>query len=211
MNKRRISLLAFVVFVLAMTSGCGYNTLQSKQQNVKAQWAQVENYMQRRADLIPNLFEAAKAAGYQEQEVFGQIAEARSKLLNATSAQPQGANGDKTPEQKQAVIDANSGLGAALGRLLVLQENYPNLKSNENFLKFQDELAGTENRIATARGDYNKAVQDYNTSRGSFPTVIAAKLYGFKEEPYFKADPSASAPPKIDANDVRRNQGNTSK
>ncbi len=206
MNKRRISLLALAIFVSLTATGCGYNTLQSKQQNVKAKWSQVENMMQRRADLIPNLFEAAKAAGYQEQEVFGQIAQARSQLLNATSAQPQAANGDKTPEQKQAVIDANNSLGAALGRLLVLQENYPNLKSNENFLRFQDELAGTENRIAVARGDYNTAVQDYNTTRGSFPTVIAAKLYGFKEEPYFKADPSATQPPKIDANDVRRNQ-----
>ncbi|HEY0323174.1 MAG TPA: LemA family protein [Pyrinomonadaceae bacterium] len=206
MNKRRIGLLALAVFVSVTASGCGYNTLQTKQQNVKAKWAQVENQLQRRADLIPNLFEAAKAAGVQEQEVFGQIADARSKLLNATSAQPQGANGDKTPEQKQAVIDANNSLGSALGRLLVLQENYPNLKSNENFLKFQDELAGTENRIATARGDYNTAVQDYNTTRGSFPTVIAAKLYGFKEEPYFKADPGATAVPKINANDVRRNQ-----
>lgn len=206
MNKRRINIAALLVFVSVMATGCGYNTLQSKQQNVKAKWSGVENQLQRRADLIPNLFEAAKAAGYQEQEVFGQIAQARSQLLNATSAQPQGANGDKSPEQKQAVIDANNGLGAALGRLLVLQENYPNLRSNENFLRFQDELAGTENRIATARNDYNTAVQDYNTTRGSFPTVIGAKLYGFKEEPYFKADPTATAPPKINANEVRRDQ-----
>ncbi|HEX8176009.1 MAG TPA: LemA family protein [Pyrinomonadaceae bacterium] len=206
MNKRRIGLLSLLFFVSMTATGCGYNTLQTKQQNVKAKWAGVENQLQRRADLIPNLFEAAKAAGYQEQEVFGQIADARSKLIGATGAPPQGANGDKSPEQKQAVIDANNGLGAALGRLLVLQENYPNLKSNENFLRFQDELSGTENRISTARGDYNTAVQDYNTTRGSFPTVIAAKLYGFKEEPYFKADPAAQSPPKIDANDVRRNQ-----
>ena len=206
MKTRRVLLLALVAFVAFASSGCGYNTLTAKHQNVKEKWANIEAQLQRRADLIPNLFEAAKAAGYQEQEVFGQIAEARSKLINATGAQPQGANGDKSPEQKQAVIDANNGLGAALSRLLVIQENYPNLKSNENFLRFQDELAGTENRIATARNDYNTAVQDYNTTRGSFPTVIAAKLYGFKEEPYFKADPAAQAPPKIDANDVRRNQ-----
>jgi LemA protein len=211
MNKRRISIAALVIFVSVMATGCGYNTLQSKQQNVKAKWAGVESQLQRRADLIPNLFEAAKAAGYQEQEVFGQIAQARSQLLNATSAQPQGANGDKSPEQKQAVLDANSGLGAALGRLLVLQENYPNLRSNENFLRFQDELAGTENRIATSRNDYNTAVQDYNTTRGSFPTVIGAKLYGFKEEPYFKADPGATAAPKINANEVRRDQSNANK
>src|SRR5215210_6066500 len=105
MNKRRIGLLALMVFVSLTATGCGYNTLQSKQQNVKAKWSGVENQLQRRADLIPNLFEAAKAAGYQEQEVFGQIADARSKLIGATGAQPQGANGDKSPEQKQAVID----------------------------------------------------------------------------------------------------------
>src|ERR1044072_5315615 len=159
MNKRRISIVALLVFVSVMAGGCGYNTLQSKQQNVKAKWSGVENQLQRRSDLIPNLFEAAKAAGYQEQEVFGQIAEARSRLINATGAQPQGANGDKSPEQKQTVIDANNSLGAALSRLLVIQENYPKLQSNENFLRFQDELAGTENRIATARNDYNTAVQ----------------------------------------------------
>ncbi len=206
MNRRRGLLLAAVVLVAVASSGCGYNTLVTKQQNVRRSWADVESRLQRRADLIPNLIATAQSVGVQEQEVFGQIAEARSRLLNATSAAPAGEGGDKTPEQKQAVIDANNGLGAALGRLLVLQENYPNLKSNENFLRFQDELAGTENRIATARGDYNSAVQDYNTARGSFPTVIAAKLYGFKEEPYFKADPAAQAPPKIDPNAMRRNQ-----
>ena len=206
MNKRRMLLLALAIFASVAASGCGYNTLQSKQQNVRAKWSDVENQLQRRADLIPNLVKTAELAGVQEQEVFGQIAEARSRLLNATSAQPQGEAGDKTPEQKQAVIDANNGLGAALGRLLVLQENYPNLKSNENFLRFQDELAGTENRIATSRGDYNTAVQDYNTTRGSFPTVLSAKLYGFKEEPYFKAEEGARQAPTINAESLRKKQ-----
>jgi LemA protein len=209
MNKRRILLLALALFVAVTASGCGYNTLQSKQQNVKAKWASVETQLQRRADLIPNAFEAAKAAGVQEQEVFGQIAEARSRLLNATSAQPQGANGDKSPEQKQAVIDANNSFGGTIGRLLSLQENYPQLRSNESFLRFQDELTGTENRIAVAREDYNRAVQDYNTTRGSFPTVIAAKIYGFKEEPYFKAEEGARQAPKINSESLRRNQGNS--
>src|SRR5437763_15126108 len=121
MNKKRILLLAAVVFIAATASGCGYNTLQSKQQNVKAKWANIESQLQRRADLIPNLFEAAKAAGVQEQQVFGDIDKARDGLLNATKAPPQGENGDKSPEQKQAVIDANH----TLGRLLVLVENYP--------------------------------------------------------------------------------------
>jgi LemA protein len=204
-------LLALAIFASVAASGCGYNTLQSKQQNVRARWADVENQLQRRADLIPNLVSAAQSAGVQEQEVFGQIAEARSRLLNATSAQPQGESGDKTPEQKQAVIDANNSFGGTIGRLLSLQENYPVLRSSENFLKLQDELTGTENRIATTRGDYNTAVQDYNTTRGSFPTVIAAKIYGFKEEPYFKAEEGARQAPRFDPNTLRRNQnsGNT--
>ncbi len=209
MNKRRMLLLALVVFVSVTASGCGYNTLQTKQQNVKASWANVENQLQRRADLIPNLVRAAQSAGIQEQEVFGQIAQARSQLLNAKNAQPQGEGGDKSPEQKEAVIAANNSFGGTIGRLLSLQENYPVLRSNEGFLKLQDELTGTENRIATSRKDYNDASQDYNTSRGNFPMVIAAKLYGFKEEPYFKAEEGSRQAPRFDPNTLRRDQSNT--
>jgi LemA protein len=209
MTQRRTLLLALVIFVATTASGCGYNTLTTKQQTVKAKWANVEAQLQRRADLINNLVESAKLAGIQEQEVFGKIAEARSRLLNATSQAPQGEGGDKSPEQKQAVIDAANSFGGTIGRLLVLQENYPVLKSNENFLKLQDEVAGTENRIATARMDYNNAVQDYNTTRARFPTVISAKLFGFKEEPYFKAEEGATAAPKIDSNSLRPNPAPT--
>jgi LemA protein len=207
MVSRRIALLTLVIFISISASGCGYNTLTTKQQNVKGKWANVETMIQRRADLIPNLFEAAKAAGVQEQTVFGQIADARAKLSGATSAAPQGQNGDKSPEQKQAVLDANS----TLSRLLVIVENYPQLRSSESFQKFQDELVGTENRIATSRKDYNDAVQDYNTTRAKFPTVISAKLFGFKEEPFFKADEAAKQVPKIDANTVRPNQNSGEK
>jgi LemA protein len=206
MNRKRMLLLAFVLLTTVAGTGCGYNTLNAKQQNVRGKWANVESQLQRRADLIMNLIETAKMAGVQEQEVFGKIAEARSRLLNASQAQPAGASGDKTPEQKQAVIDANTRCGGTIGRLLVLTEAYPQLRSNENFMKAQDELVGTENRIATARNDYNTAVQDYNTTRGSFPTVIGAKIYGFKEEPYFKADPTATQVPRIDSNTLRNNQ-----
>lgn len=204
MTKRKLALAIVALFIALTAGGCGYNTLQSKQQNVKAKWANVEAQLQRRADLIPNLVSAAQSAGVQEQEVFGQIAEARSKLLNATGAAPQGEGGDKTPEQKQAVIDAANSFGGTIGRLLSLQEAYPKLQSIEAFLKLQDELAGTENRIATSRTDYNAVVQDYNTTRGSFPTVIGAKLYGFKEEPYFKASEAAQQAPTINPNDLRR-------
>jgi LemA protein len=206
MKIRRLLLLFSIAVISVAASGCGYNTLTTKQQNVKAKWANVETQLQRRADLINNLVETAKLAGVQEQEVFGTIAKARSQLLNATNQAPQGEGGDKTPEQKQAVIDAANSFGGTIGRLLVLQEQYPQLKSNENFLKVQDEVAGTENRIATARKDYNEAVQDYNTTRARFPTVISAKLFGFREEPYFKAEEGATQVPKIDSNTLRQNQ-----
>ena len=206
-SRRRMLLLAFVAFVSMTASGCGYNTLQSKQQMVKAKWADIESQLQRRADLIPNIVSAAQMSGIQEQEVFGQIAQARSRLLNATGAQPQGEGGDKSPEQKQAVIDAANSFGGTVGRLLSLQESYPQLRSNEGFMKLQDSLEGTENRIATSRKDYNDSVNDYNTTRGNFPTVISAKIFGFKEEPYYKADEGSRQAPRIDPN-VMRNQTN---
>ena len=206
MKIRRLLLLTLVAFVAFASSGCGYNTLTSKQQNVRRSWADVESRLQRRADLVPNLVAAAQSAGIQEQEVFGQIAEARSRLINATGAQGQGEGGDKTPEQRQAVIDAANSFGGTVGRLLSLQEAYPQLQSNQLWQNVQVELAGTENRINVARQDYNAAVQDYNTTRGSFPTVISAKMYGFKEEPYFKAEEGARQAPRIDPNAMRRDQ-----
>lgn len=211
MNIRRVLLVSLVAFVAFASSGCGYNTLTSKQQNVRRAWADVESRLQRRADLVPNLVAAAQSAGVQEQEVFGQIAEARSRLINASGAQGQGEGGDKTPEQRQAVIDAANSFGGTLGRLLSLQESYPQLRSNDLWLKVQDELSGTENRINVAREDYNAGVQDYNTTRNSFPTVIAAKMYGFKEEPYFKAEEGARQAPRIDPNAMRRDGGSTNK
>jgi len=205
MKIRNLVLVLAVAVISLGASGCGYNTLTTKQQNVKGKWANVETQLQRRADLINNLVESAKLAGIQEQEVFGKIADARSRLLNATQQAPQGEGGDKSPEQKQAVIDAANTFGGTVGRLLVLQEAYPQLQSNQNFLKLQDEVAGTENRIATSRKDYNDATQDYNTTRARFPTVISAKLFGFKEEPYFKAEEGAQQPPSINANSLRQN------
>ena len=206
MNTRRLTILVGLVLISLAASGCGYNTLTTKQQDVKAKWANVETQLQRRGDLLNNLVESAKMAGIQEQEVFGQIAAARSRLLNATNQTPQGEGGDKSPEQKQAVIDAANSFGGTIGRLLVLNEAYPQLQSNQNFLALQNEIAGTENRVAVARNDYNTSVQDYNTTRSRFPTVISAKLFGFKEEPYFKADEASKQVPQINANSLRRNQ-----
>jgi LemA protein len=199
---RKTLLLGIALLAVFASSGCSYNDLTAKQQNVKAKWANIESALQRRMDLIDNLIKTAQMAGVQEQEVFGKIADARSKLLGAQQAPAQGTDGDKSPEQKQEVMN----LSNTLGRLLVLTESYPQLRSNENFLKVQDELAGTENRIKVARDDYNTAAQDFNTTRNSFPAVLTAGLLGFKEEPFFTADPAASQAPKVpDPNSMRNN------
>jgi len=198
-------LLTLLFFAFGLT-GCSYNELTEKQQRVRGKWADFESALQRRADLIPNLVKTAQMAGVQEQEVFGQIAEARSKLLNASKEAPKGADGAKTPEQKQAIMQANNSFGGTIGRLLVLQEKYPKLTSIEAFKKVQDDLTGTENRIGVSRNDYNKAAIDYNTVRNQFPGIITASLFGFKEEPFFKADEKAKDVPDVgDPNTLRRN------
>lgn len=207
MRKHRIALLGLAIFAASMLSGCSYNELVSKRENVRAKWGNVESALQRRADLVPNLVKAAQMAGVQEQEVFGQIAEARSRLLNAQRAVPAGPDGDKSPEQKQAIIEAANSFGGTVGRLLMLQEQYPQLRSSEAFMNVQTELAGTENRIKVARDDYNQAVREYNTLRNQFPAIISAWIFGFKEEPYFEADAGARQAPDIgDPNSLRRNQ-----
>ena len=204
---KRIFLLSIVVLAAFGMSGCSYNDLTAKQQKVKGAWANVESSLQRRADLVPNLVKTAQMAGVNEQEIFGQIAQARSQLINTTQAAPQGADGDKSPEQKQAVIDANNSFGGTIGRLLSVTESYPNVKSTEAFLNLQTELSSTENRINVARQDYNNAVIDYNTTRNSFPAVLTAGLFGFKEEKGFEAQPGAENAPDVgDPNAMRRNQ-----
>jgi LemA protein len=203
---RKTLLLTIALLIAFGASGCSYNELTAQQQGVRGKWANVESALQRRADLIPNLVKAAQMNAVNEQEVFGQIADARSRLLNATNAPGQGPDGDKSPEQKQAILEANNSFGGTIGRLLSLQENYPQLRSNELFLNVQNELAGTENRINVTRLDYNDAVTKYNTARNSFPTVITASIMGFKEEPFFKADEGARQAPDLgNPNDMRRN------
>src|SRR6266446_5127743 len=181
-----------VLIVLALVVGFVFmqyvgvrNTLVTKDQVVKAAWSQVDIVLQRRADLIPNLVETVKGIAKQEQTVFGDIAKARSQLLSAG-----------TPSEK---IAANQQLDGALGRLLAIVENYPQLKSNENFLRLQDELAGTENRIAVERKRYNDALQDYNTYVQKFPANIFARWAGFKpNEAYFAAAEGSRQVPKVD-------------
>jgi LemA protein len=161
-----------------------HNTLVSKNEAVKAAWSQVDVVLQRRADLIPNLVETVKGYAKQEQTVFGDIAKARSALLSAG-----------TPSDK---IAANNRLDGALGRLLLVVENYPQLKSNENFLRLQDELAGTENRIAVERKRYNDTLQDYNTYIQQFPNSMFAGWGGFKpNDAYFKATEGSRETPKV--------------
>jgi len=160
------------------------NTLVQKNEAVKSAWSQVDVVLQRRADLIPNLVETVKAYAKQEQTVFGDIANARAALLGA-----------KSPSEK---IAANGQLDGALGRLLAISENYPQLKSNENFMRLQDELAGTENRIAVERKRYNDTLQDYNTYVQQFPASLFASWAGFKpNDAYFKAAEGSREVPKV--------------
>jgi len=161
------------------------NDLVTKREAIEGTWAQVDVALQRRADLIPNLVNTVKGFATQEKEVFSNIANARAALSGART------NGEK--------IAANGQLDSALARLLVVVESYPQLKSNENFMRLQDELAGTENRIAVERRKYNEVVQDYNTTRVRFPTNIAASIFGFaRNDAYFKTDPGARVAPKVD-------------
>jgi LemA protein len=176
-----LALIAFLVFGQYVSVR---NTLVTKNEAVKAAWSQVDIVLQRRADLIPNLVETVKGYAKQEQTVFGDIAKARSALLSAGN-----------PSDK---IAANQQLDGALGRLLAIVENYPQLKSNENFLRLQDELAGTENRIAVERRRYNEALQDYNTYIQKVPNNIYAGWVGFKpNEAYFQAAEGSREAPKV--------------
>ena len=182
------TIVLVVVAIIALVVGGAYvssrNQMVTKNETVKSAWAQVDVVLQRRADLIPNLVETVKGFAAQEQTVFHDIASARAALLGA-----------KTPSDK---IAANGQLDGALGRLLLIVENYPQLKSNENFLRLQDELAGTENRIAVERKRYNDTLQDYNTYIGLFPNNIFAGWAGFqRNNAYFTASESSREAPKV--------------
>src|ERR1700675_2862709 len=179
-----IAILALIAFAAFGQYVGVRNTLVTKNEAVKASWSQVDIVLQRRADLIPNLVATVKGIAQQEQTVFGDIAKARSALLSAG-----------TPSDK---IAANGQLDGALGRLLAIVENYPQLKSNENFLRLQDELAGTENRIAVERKRYNDTLRDYNTYVQQFPNSFFAGFAGFKpNEAYFEASPGSREVPKV--------------
>ena len=190
MNKTLMIIIAVVVIFAGIIMS-GYNSLVSMNENVNGKWSQVENQLQRRNDLIPNLVNTVKGYAAHESDVFKAVSDARAKLGGAkTVAETSQANGE---------------LSSALSRLLMIAENYPDLKANTNFLQLQDELftqlmdemAGTENRIAVARMDYNGAVQGFNAKIKSFPTVLYAGMFGFDARDYFKADESAKTVPQV--------------
>ncbi|HTR20058.1 MAG TPA: LemA family protein [Gemmatimonadales bacterium] len=182
--RRWLPLLALVV------AGCGYNTIQTYDEQVNNAASQIKVQLQRRADLIPNLVETVKGYAKQEQTIFTEVAEARAKLSGAVQS-----------GNLQQMADANQALNAPLGRLLAIAENYPQLKSNENFRALQDQLEGTENRISVARQDYNDAVNRYNAYIRRFPQVITAKVIGAKAREYFQLQtPGAAEAPKVQFN-----------
>ena len=207
MGKAILGVLAVLLLLVLVIGGWvagKYNGLVASRNQVDGKWAQVENNLQRRADLIPNLVNAVKGYVKLEESVFTKIAEARSKIQSSSS----------TPEEKMAasnqmtdvargagLLPGGGGGGGILGtggRFLSIVEQYPQLKSDTQFLKLQDELAGTENRLAVARKDYNEAVQSYNTTRQTFPTVMIAGMLNFQDKPFFKAEEGAKTAPKVD-------------
>ena len=183
MNRRRL-----VILLPLLLAACGYNNIQKYDEQANGAQGQIEVQLQRRADLIGNLVNTVKGLANQELAVFGEVARARRGVLGAVQS--------KDPEQ---MANANQAMTGALGRLIAVAEAYPQLKSDQAFLKLQDELAGTENRVAVSRTDYNGAVQQYNSYIRQFPTVITAKMTGAKERKYFTAtSPEAREAPKVD-------------
>jgi LemA protein len=181
-KKTAPGVLFLVVLALGL-NGCGYNTMVSMKEQVQSAWAQVENQLQRRNDLIPNLVETTKGYAAHEKEVFESIANARAKLIGA------GSRGEQ--------IEAANQVSSALSRLLALSERYPDLKADKQFARLSDELAGTENRIATERRRYNEVVQAYNTYIKSFPAALTSGWFGFEPEKYFEAPKEAQQVPQV--------------
>lgn len=182
MNKNLMIVIAalLVIFGLVMS---GYNNLVGMNENINGKWSQIENQLQRRNDLIPNLVNTVKGYAAHESDVFKAVADARAKLGGAKTV--------------QEASQADGELSGALSRLLMVAENYPQLKANANFTQLQDELAGTENRIAVSRQDYNNAVQEFNASIKQFPTVLYAGILGFSQRDYFEMPESAKAVPQV--------------
>lgn len=179
-----LGIILILLLILGSSMIGSYNSLASSSENIDGKWSQVENNLQRRADLIPNLVETVKGYASHEQEIFTAISDARSRLIGAAGVAD--------------TARANSELSGALNRLLAISEAYPTLKADQNFRALQDELAGTENRIATARKDYNDAVQSYNTRIKRFPVNIIAGMFGYERREYFQADEGSREVPNVE-------------
>lgn len=192
-NIIRFTAIVFLFFVSTIFYGCGYNTLVSMEEQVNSAWSQVENQYQRRADLIPNLVNTVKGAADFEKSVLTEVTDARSRVGQMKLS----AEDLSDPQKFQQFQQAQDQLSSALSRLLVVAENYPQLKSNENFLQLQSQLEGTENRISVERRRFNETVQAYNTEVRSFPSLIMAKIFGFKEKEYFKSTPGSEKAPDV--------------
>ena len=190
--KKLVYALLIVAGALSLSSCNGYNNMVEKQEAVTSQWGNVQNAYQRRADLIPNLVNTVKGYAEHEQETFTQVTEARSRATQ-TNVNPENLTAESLQEYQQA----QNQLSQALGRLLLIQENYPELKANQNFLALQDELAGTENRISVERNRFNQITQEYNSYIRKFPQVIYAKWFNFETKAYFEALPEAQTAPQV--------------
>ncbi|NLC49364.1 MAG: LemA family protein [Bacteroidales bacterium] len=192
MNKLKYVIIIAIVGVFTLSS-CGYNSMVNKEESVTSQWAQVQNAYQRRADLIPNLVSTVKGYASHEQETFTAVVEARAKATQVN------VNPDElTEEGIQKYQEAQEQVSSSLSRLLVTVESYPELKANQNFLTLQDQLEGTENRIAVERNRFNETARDYNQYIRRFPNVIYAGMLGFKKKGYFEADAGAQTVPSVE-------------
>jgi len=203
MNQKNYRFIAVLFLLLACSNfyGCGYNTLVTMDEQVTSAWSQVENQYQRRADLIPNLVSTVQGAADFEKSVLTEVTDARSRVgqmkLNSEDL--------SDPQKFQQFQQAQDQLSGALTRLLVVSENYPQLKSNESFLQLQSQLEGTENRIAVERKRFNETVQSFNTEVRSFPSLIMAKIFGFKEKEYFKSVSGSEKAPDVNF-DFKKNE-----
>jgi LemA protein len=191
MKKLLLSVIG-LIGILSLSS-CDYNGMVKLDEQVRAQWAQVENQYQRRADLIPNLVNTVKGAAKNEQETLTRVVEARAKATSI-NVDPE----KLTPENIQKFQQAQGELSVALGRLLSLQENYPDLKTNQNFLELSAEISGTENRIARERQKFNEVTQTYNSKIRSFPNNLTAGMFGFEKKGYFEAEAGSKQVPKVE-------------
>ena len=194
-SLRRYVSLFLILGMTSLFTGCGYNKMVSLDEQVSAAWAQVENVYQRRLDLILNLVATVKGAAAHEEETFTALAEARSRAGGVMEVNEDVLNNPEAFARFQAAQDS---LGSALQRLLVVTENYPELKANANFLALQDQLEGTENRITVERKRFNEAVQTYNTVIRRFPQVLVANMTGFEKRPYFEAASGAESAPQVE-------------